>query len=284
MINLNGNLTEKPDFSVNNRGLNYGDALFESMRVIHGQEMLWESHYFRLMSSMRILRMEIPQSFSPEYLLDQIKLTLKANELDQKPARVKILVFRKDGGLYKPSTREIDFVITCTEIDSPFYKHEEINYEVDLFKDHFVLSGMLSNLKTTSKLPSILGSIYADENDLDNCILLNEKKSVIEFTNANLFLVKGNLVKTPPLSDGCLKGIFRSELIKVINKMDELTLEESSISPFEIQKSDELFMTNSIQGIQSVSRYRKKEFKNEIAKKLVNKVNAELRLAGRKVI
>ncbi|MGO3690311.1 MAG: aminotransferase class IV [Psychroflexus halocasei] len=284
MVNLNGNLTDKPDFSVNNRGLNYGDALFESMRVIHGQEMFWESHYFRLMSSMRILRMEIPQSFSPEYLLNQIKLTLKANELEHKPARVKILVFRKDGGLYKPDTREIDFVITCSELDSPFYKHHDIKCEVDLFKDHFVLSGMLSNLKTTSKLPSILGSIYADENDLDNCILLNEKKSVIEFTNANLFLVKGNLVKTPPLSDGCLKGVLRSELIKIISKMDELTLEESSISPFEIQKSDELFMTNSIQGIQSVSRYRKKEFKNDIAKKLVNKINAELRLSEKKVI
>ncbi|MGO2102705.1 MAG: aminotransferase class IV [Psychroflexus halocasei] len=284
MVNLNGNLTDKPDFSVNNRGLNYGDALFESMRVIHGQEMFWESHYFRLMSSMRILRMEIPQSFSPEYLLNQIKLTLKANELEHKPARVKILVFRKDGGLYKPDTREIDFVITCSELDSPFYKHHDIKCEVDLFKDHFVLSGMLSNLKTTSKLPSILGSIYADENDLDNCILLNEKKSVIEFTNANLFLIKGNLVKTPPLSDGCLKGILRSELIKIISKMDELTLEESSISPFEIQKSDELFMTNSIQGIQSVSRYRKKEFKNDIAKKLVNKINAELRLTEKKVI
>lgn len=284
MVNLNGNLTDKPDFSVNNRGLNYGDALFESMRVIHGQEMFWESHYFRLMSSMRILRMEIPQSFSPEYLLNQIKLTLKANELEHKPARVKILVFRKDGGLYKPDTREIDFVITCSELDSPFYKHHDIKCEVDLFKDHFVLSGMLSNLKTTSKLPSILGSIYADENDLDNCILLNEKKSVIEFTNANLFLIKGNLVKTPPLSDGCLKGVFRSELIKIISKMDELTIEESSISPFEIQKSDELFMTNSIQGIQSVSRYRKKEFKNDIAKKLVNKINAELRLTEKKVI
>ncbi|MGO1751341.1 aminotransferase class IV [Psychroflexus halocasei] len=284
MVNLNGNLTDKPDFSVYNRGLNYGDALFESMRVIHGQEMFWESHYFRLMSSMRILRMEIPQSFSPEYLLNQIKLTLKANELEHKPARVKILVFRKDGGLYKPDTREIDFVITCSELDSPFYKHHDIKCEVDLFKDHFVLSGMLSNLKTTSKLPSILGSIYADENDLDNCILLNEKKSVIEFTNANLFLVKGNLVKTPPLSDGCLKGVFRSELIKIISKMDELTIEESSISPFEIQKSDELFMTNSIQGIQSVSRYRKKEFKNGIAKKLVNKINAELRLTEKKVI
>lgn len=284
MVNLNGNLTDKPDFSVNNRGLNYGDALFESMRVIHGQEMFWESHYFRLMSSMRILRMEIPQSFSPEYLLNQIKLTLKANELEHKPARVKILVFRKDGGLYKPDTREIDFVITCSKLDSPFYKHHDIKCEVDLFKDHFVLSGMLSNLKTTSKLPSILGSIYADENDLDNCILLNEKKSVIEFTNANLFLVKGNLVKTPPLSDGCLKGVLRSELIKIISKMDELTLEESSISPFEIQKSDELFMTNSIQGIQSVSRYRKKEFKNDIAKKLVNKINAELRLTEKKVI
>lgn len=278
MINFNGTLTEKAEITEQNRGLNYGDALFESLRVIHGQEMLWEAHYFRLMSSMRMLRMEIPMHFSPEYLLEQIKQTLAANALGQKPARVKILVYRKDGGLYHPQTRDVDFIITCAELESPFFLHKERNYVVDLFKDHFVLSGMLSNLKTTSKLPSILASIYAEENELDNCILLNEKKSVLEFTNANLFLVKGKTVKTPPLSDGCLKGVIRAEIIKIIKQMEDYTVEESSISPFEIQKSDELFMTNAIQGITSVSRYRKKKFETRLAKQLVGKLNAQVRL------
>lgn len=278
MINYNGTLTNNPSISYRNRGLNYGDALFETMRVVHGQEMLWESHYFRLMSSMRILRMEIPSFFSPEYLIDQIKHTLKANNLENKAARVKILVYRQDGGLYRPEKRDVDFIITCQEIDSPFYIHEGHDYEVDLFKDHFLLSGLLSNLKTTSKLPSILASIYAEENDLDNCILLNEKKSVVEFTNANLFLVKGNTIKTPPLSDGCVKGIIRAKLIEIIDKLDDYVLEESSISPFEIQKSDELFMTNSIQGIKSISKYRKKNFETKVAKNLVNQLNMSLRL------
>lgn len=278
MININGEIKESAQISTYNRGLNYGDAVFESIRVINSSLMFWEQHYFRLMSSMRMLRMEIPMNFSPEYLQEQIVATLSSQDLQNKPARVKILVYRKEGGLYLPKSRDVDVVISAKEISSPFFILSSTSYTVDLFKDHFVLSGLLSTLKTTNKITQVLASIYAQENQFDNCILLNEKKSVLEFTNGNLFLVKGNTIKTPPLSDGCLKGIIRGELISIINKLDGFTLEEVSISPFELQKADELFMTNAITGIQSITRYRKKEFKQDIAKTLIGKLNAHSRL------
>ena len=281
MININGNIIkdEEAGLSVHNRGLAYGDSVFETIRVINGKIMFWEDHYFRLMASMRIMRMEIPSSFSPEFLEEAILKTIDENDLSSSPARVKIIIYRKEGGLYTPQTRDIDYLIMTSKLDNPFYLLNEEAYEIELFKDHFILSGLLSTIKSNNKAANVLGSIYAKENDYANCLLLNEKKNVVEALNGNLFLVKGKTIKTPPLSDGALNGIIRKQLINILEKTDDLVLKEESISPFELQKSDELFVTNVIVGIQPVSKYRKKEFKNEVARQLLQKLNAHARLA-----
>jgi len=231
------------------------------------------------MASMRILRMEIPMDFSPESLEKRIHNILDANSLSEKPARVKINIFRKAGGYYKPENRGVDYVIRATELENPFYLLSEEVCEVELFKDHYITSGLLSTLKSTDKLINVLGSIYAQENDFQNCLMLNEKKSVVEALNGNLFLVKGNTIKTPPAEEGCLKGIIRKNLIKIIEKSDEFELDESAISPFELQKADELFITNSIQGIQPITKYRKKTYANKTAKNLLGKLNTKARLS-----
>ena len=124
-----------------------------------------------------------------------------------------------------------------------------------------------------------LASIFAQENDLDNCILLNEKKGVVEVTNGNIFIVKGTVVKTPALDQGCIKGIIRSKVIDIILKNKEFTIEETSISPFELQKADEVFITNAIVGIQPVSSYKKKKFTSKVGQKIANNLQL-LQIAG----
>ena len=79
--------------------------------------------------------------------------------------------------------------------------------------------GLLSTLKTNNKVLNVLGSVYAKENQYDNCLLLNTHKSIVEALNGNLFLVKGNVIKTPPLEDGCLKGIMRKQVLEIIKKI-----------------------------------------------------------------
>ncbi len=280
MININGELVkaENAKISVSNRGFAYGDAVFETIRVINGKIMFWEDHYFRLMASMRIMRMEIPTSFSPEFLEEEIKTIIAENNLTDKPARVKLTVFRKEGGYYTPATREVGYVIMANEIESAFYLLNEDDYEIELFKDHYVTSGLLSTIKSNNRAVNVLGSIFADENAYHNCLLINEKKSVVEALNGNLFLVKGKKVKTPPLADGALNGIIRKQLIDILKKSD-YELEETSISPFELQKADELFITNIAVGIQPVSKYRKKEYSAKVAKDLLGKLNTKARLA-----
>ena len=270
MLNYNGNLVAFDDVKItpNNRAFKYGDSVFETIKVVHGKLVFWEEHYFRLMASMRMLRMKIPMNFTLEFLEEQILKTVSVNE-NNKNTRARLSVTRKDGGFYTPNTNEIDFLIESQEIEYS----TKASYKVDLFKDFYVYSGYLSTVKTNNKLIHTLASIYAKENELDNCILLNERKGVVEVTNASLFLIKGTLIKTPPLTEGCLKGIAREKVISVITSSNNYTLEEAIISPFEIQKADEVFITNSIIGIQPITNYRKKEFSTDISKKLAMSFN-----------
>jgi len=276
MINFNGNLINDSEglVSIDNRGLQYGDALFETLRISNGKINFWEDHYFRLMASMRILRMEIPMSFSMEFLENEVMKTIGASE----NSRVKIFINRKPGGKYTPETNDIDYFIASEKLENSFYLLDESPYAVELYKDFFIPSSMLSTLKTNSKVINVLGSIFAKENEYDNCLLLNEKKQVVEALNGNIFLVKGTEIITPPIEDGCLRGIIRKQIISICNQSEKYTIIEKSISPFDLQKADELFITNVIMGIQPITRYRKKEYTSVVAKELLQKLNVLARV------
>lgn len=265
MINFNGELLFKENIKLttDNRGFKYGDGIFETIKVVHEKVIFWEDHYFRLMASMRMLRMKIPMEFTLEFLEKEILKTVAVLEKGAS-FRVRLNVFRKDGGLYTPKTNAIDYLIEASESN---YKTKE-TYEIDVFKDFYNYSGLLSTIKTNNRMLNTLASIYANENDLDNCILVNERKGVVEVANANIFIVKNNIVKTPALTEGCIKGVVRSKVIDILIKNKDFTIEETVISPFEIQKADEVFITNAIMGIQAVTKYKKKSFNTDLAGKL----------------
>jgi branched-chain amino acid aminotransferase len=279
MVNYNGQLLEKDSFYLNgnNRGFLYGDALFENLRVVNRKVVFWEDHYLRLMSSMRILRMEIPMSFTMEFLEEEI-LRLTSNDSDKNTARVRITIFRNKGGYYKPERNEISYVIEAEFLADSYYILNEGSYEVELFKDFTLSKNMLSNLKTTNRILNVVGSIYAGENGYDNCLLLNDSKLVTEALDGNIFLVKGNILKTPPLEDGCIKGIVRKKILEIAKSINTYEFQEKSISPFELQQADELFITNSIIGIQPISKYRKKDLNRIVAKDILGKLNAAARI------
>ncbi len=267
MINFNGTLESPENFTltINNRAFKYGDGIFETVKVLNNNVVFWEDHYFRLMSSMRMLRMKIPMSFTLEFLEAEILKTIKSQEASTS-FRVRLSVYRQDGGLYTPVTNNIDYLIEV----SPLEIQEKASYMVDLFKDFYNYSGLLSTVKTNNRMLNTLASVFASENDLDNAILLNEKKGVVEATNGNIFIVKGNTIKTPALTEGCIKGITRGKIIEIITKNVDFEVEETSISPFEIQKADEVFITNAITGVQIVTNYRKKVFSRVVGDKLLN--------------
>jgi branched-chain amino acid aminotransferase len=278
MINFNGTLvSQDANVVVQNRGFLYGDAVFETVKIVNSKILFLEDHYFRLMSSMRVIRMEIPMNFTMEYLEEQIVSLVKNNGLESS-ARARITVYRNEGGYYLPQNNTVSFLIQANSIENASYTFDEKEYEVDLYKDFYVTKQLLSSIKTTNRLINVTASIYANENGLDNCILLNDSKNVVEALQGNVFMLKGNVLITPPVSEGCLNGVMRKQILELAKKIGDIEVVEDIISPFDIQKADELFVTNVIKGVQPITKYRKKEFSIEISKVLVAKLNESLNL------
>ena len=273
MINFNGEIQDSDlQLTVSNRSFLYGDGVFETLKVINNKILFFEDHYFRLMASMRIVRMEIPMSFTMEYLEKQIlKLVEKLAIHDS--ARVRFTVFRNEGGFYLPTDNSISFVIQATKLDNIKYEILKTQFEVDLYKDFIVPKQLLSTLKTANKITHVTASIFAKENQLDSALLINENKNVIEATNGNLFMLMGNSLITPPISEGCLNGIMRKQIIALAKQLDSIEVFERAISPFDLQKADELFITNVVIGIQPITKYRKKEFEVRLTNQLLDKLN-----------
>ncbi|HBI01273.1 MAG TPA: aminotransferase class IV [Flavobacterium sp.] len=272
MVNLNGNLVGHESVLSQNRAFLYGDAVFETLKVVNGKVLFMEDHYFRLMASMRIIRMQIPMNFTLENLEKQI-LDLAEKNSCSDSCRIRFTVYRNNGGFYLPTDRNVSFLISTTKLESKSYIVKEEPYEVELFKDFYVTKQLLSTIKSTNKLINTVGSIFADENGYQNCLLLNEEKNVVEALNGNLFMITGNRLITPPLSEGCLNGIMRKQILAIAKKVEGLEVLEEPISPFDLQKADELFITNIIQGVQPITKYRKKEFAINWSKILLEKIN-----------
>jgi branched-chain amino acid aminotransferase len=278
MINFNGVILDS-DFqlSVNNRSFLYGDGVFETLKIVDSTILFFEDHYFRLMASMRIVRMEIPMSFTLEFLESQI-LSLVNQLAIENSARVRITVYRNEGGYYAPNQNSVSYVVQAAPLSDKTYTIEKSNFEVDLYKDFAVTKQLLSTLKTTNKMVHVTASIFAKENQLESCLLINDSKNVIEAISGNLFMLMGNTLITPPISEGCLNGIMRKQIITLAKQFETIDFVEREISPFDIQKADELFITNVIQGIQPITKYRKKEFEIKLALQLLEKLNAGLNL------
>ena len=278
MVNFNGNIQESCLITIDsNRGFLFGDSVFETIKVLDNKVLFLEDHYFRLMASMRICRMEIPMNLTMEYFESQI-INLIEVLTPSKSFRVRFSVYRNAEGFYLPKSREVQFIITATPLENDLYKIDERNYEVELYKDFYVSKQLLSSLKTNNKMLQVMGSIFSNENGYNNCLVVNEDKNVVEALQSNLFMKTGNVVITPPVSDGCLNGVMRKQILEILKKIDGIEVKETSISPFDLQKADELFLTNVISGIQPITKYRKKEYTSDFANEVVKRLNAKIRL------
>jgi len=165
------------------------------------------------------------------------------------------------------------------ELGSQDYTWTSKGLKVDLFKDHYIQPGLLSTLKSSNALPYVLAGIFAKENGFDAMLLVNDKKMLVEANAANIFVLKDNILKTAPLEDGPLRGVFRKNLIGWAKEIG-LEIKEESINPFELQKADEIWLTNTISGVQWVEKYRKRTYKGDKAKELVELLQRKLNVLG----
>ena len=158
MINFNGKITNLSDQLINNRAFLYGDAVFETLIIFNDKILFWEDHYFRLMSSMRIIRLDIPDKYTPEFFKENI-IKIHNSISQTRNSRIRINIFRFSGGKYKPKKNTPSFIISCESINYNTYELNKGHYEVDLYKDYYLDNQLISSIKTNNKIINFLLSL-----------------------------------------------------------------------------------------------------------------------------
>ncbi len=264
MICLNGNFIES-DNAIN-RALLFGDGFFESMRIHKSEILLEEFHLQRIKSSCELLQLKCTETFLQE-LKSNIHQALSANNLN-KLARVRVNIYRGGGGLYASTSDEINYLITANELVD-FYQFSEQGLSINIYNEQVKAAGKYSCIKSLSSQLYVMASIYAQQNNLDEVIILNHQQNCIEGNTSNLFSISNNTIYTSPVSDGCVDGVFRNFLISLLQK-NNFNLKIQSISQQDLLHADEIFFCNAVRGIRWVNNLGNKTYTNQITKTIFN--------------
>ncbi len=258
----NGQLLEgsKQLFTIKNRGFKYGDALFETIRMFEGKLPFLKWHFQRLFKGMNYLNYRIPNSFSIKSIEQKIN-ALSHTVPQNQNQRIRLTIFRNDGGLYTPKEHTFSYIIEHSPLQNSNFQLNSKGIRLGHFPEKIILSHPLSNLKSTNSLPYILAAIYKERTSFDDLLLLNQRGNIVETISSNIFFIKKNTIITPTLSQGCVEGIMRSFLLENLSNLD-FEVVERNISLNEILNFEAGFISNAIKGIQWIKSYKDIEYIN----------------------
>ena len=148
----------EPAISFSNRAFRYGDSLFESIRFTNGKIMFLADHVKRMKLSMTTLRMNVPSEFTCANIEQQILHLILQNSID-KEARIRLTVFRNEGGFYTPETNDISFLIESEVLETTGYQLNKKGLWVDIYAEIKKQINKISNLKTGSALLYVMAGI-----------------------------------------------------------------------------------------------------------------------------
>jgi branched-subunit amino acid aminotransferase/4-amino-4-deoxychorismate lyase len=268
---LNGHLISvyEPTVSFANRAFRYGDSLFESMRCCNNRVMFLREHLNRLKLGMTVLRMNLPAEFNSENMAEFIGQLLKRNG-HAPHARIRLTVFRNNGGYYTPETNDISFLIESEQLENSYQLNQK-GYWVDIYAEIRKPINKLSNLKTGNGLINVMAGLARQSMKLDDCLLVNENGTICESISSNIFVVKNGTIFTSPLSEGCVAGVMRGRIMQLASENRILAF-ESPITTYTIMNGDEIFLTNCVNGIRWVGQFKEKFFTNKLAQFFMDKL------------
>ncbi|MBL0329137.1 MAG: aminotransferase class IV family protein [Bacteroidetes bacterium] len=272
-INHNGNfvLSDAPIVTANNRSFRYGDALFETIRLANYNPQFLKEHLQRLTAGMEVLKMEKHPNLNTVFIEHAILELAQKNNVTS-DGRVRLTIYRNEGGLYAPSDNKVSFVVEVYPIEEKGYVLNQKGFTVDLFTEFKKAQNALSSIKSANSAIYVMAGINKINNKLDECLLLNDKHHIIEGISSNIFAVKNGVLYTPPVSDGCVDGVMRRKIIEIA-QANKIAVYEISVMQNVLLGADELFLTNTINGIRWVVAYKQKRYFNDTSQRLTQKLN-----------
>jgi branched-chain amino acid aminotransferase len=230
---------------------------------------LEEFHFERLFAGLLLLKLDTPKLFTKEKLQQEILTLCKKNNCE-KLARVRLSVFRGNGGLYDED-KAAQYTIECWPLNESINKLNENGLVIGLCPDARKGCDKFSNLKSASFLPYSIAAQCAEQNKWNDCLVLNTAGNIADSTIANVFIIKDGMLFTPPLTEGCINGVMRRFLKDKLRDMG-YGLREEPLTVQDIEAADEIFLTNAIKGISWVKQCNNKEYTNDKTAEIYNRL------------
>jgi branched-chain amino acid aminotransferase len=267
-FNYNGKIFAENELIIGpqNRGLRYGDGIFETMKFKNGKLILSDEHFARLWKGMQMLQFDIPKLLSPEKLEEEIFQLATKNKLTA--ARIRLTIIRSDGGIYDAKNHISNYIIEAIALPEDNGPLNSNGLQLCIFDDAKKSIDAFSSLKTNNYLPYFMGAMFAKKQQCNDALILNSDENICDSTIANVFYIKDEIIYTPALTQGCVAGVMRKFLIDKIRALG-FTVNESIVSKEDILNADEVFLSNSVYNIRWVAGLENKSYSNTITWKIV---------------
>lgn len=261
LYNDNANL-----ISINSRGLRFGDGLFETLKSKNNNLQFANDHFERLWHGMNLLQFKIPVHFTIENLHKQIRDLLNKNGHND-TARIRLTIFRGDGGLNDDINHIPHYLIQTWPLPIETGSWLNNGLLLGVYNDVKKSCDVLSDIKHNNFLPYVMAALHAKKQKWNDAVLLNSHGRICDTTIANIFLIRGDVIYTPSLDEGCIAGIMRKNLLTQFKK-DKLNVIEGKITVDDLQNADEVFLSNSIHNVRWVQCIGDKKYKNHFTQKI----------------
>ncbi len=236
------------------RGFEYGDGIFETMLARAGEVNLLKYHWERITEGARALSFRLPENFTLDYLRKSVRFLVNENKSEES-ARIKLMIWRKSGGRYEPTSEQTHFMLRTAGAARPDYKTFENVGVCESIRNHY---SKWSFLKSMSALPYTMASLEKKEKLADDLLILDQDENVSEMLYSNVFWIKNRKIFTPALETGCVRGVMRSFLIDKLASQKAHVQEVRSDLPTMLD-ADHVFASNAT-GLISVTRILKNSF------------------------
>jgi branched-chain amino acid aminotransferase len=273
-ISFNNQIVSKdtPLFTIANRSFCYGDGFFESMRMTGSELPFIINHFNRIKETAKVLEISLPADLTAESIQNTVKALAEKNGVE-KEGRVRINLYRNEGGLYSPESTTSSVILDVMPyVESNGYELNSKGLKVDLYQNIKKPCNVLSGIKSCNSLLYVLAGKFKRDNDLEEAVILNDKHNVCEFTSSNLFIVINGVLYTPAIAEGCINGVMRKIIIDLAAKA-RIYVYETELKPNDLIRADEIFLTNAVQGIQWIGAYKSKRYFNKVSKTLTDALN-----------
>ncbi|HEX6426155.1 MAG TPA: aminotransferase class IV [Niastella sp.] len=266
---------DTPIISAGNRGLRFGDGLFETIKMVNarphdpvgrGYMPLFDFHLERMNQGLGVLQMQLPVHYTADYI-SQIILDLCSRNNIPGAARVRMTIIRGNGNLFTTDEPFASIIIQAEPLADDYLILNETGYKIDICPGIQKSTDQLANLKSNNYLPYVIAAQYVRQQQLNDCLVLNTHNRICDGTIANIFYIHQNNIYTPPLTEGGVAGVMRSYLLATLPEAG-YTIHEKPCTPEDLLAADEVFLTNALYGIRWVGQFRNKTYSNKMVAEL----------------